>query len=131
MTKSELKQLIRETIEEIGKKSVSGKPRFSLKKSAYGSYMDMFIGKDRIATIQDNGSGNFEYQLANGGPMFQQYADSVKDVAQILHDRCQFIADHWKVPLPKGYKEEDEEYEEYEDYERDIGYDKRKPEEGS
>jgi hypothetical protein len=37
MTKSELKQLIRETIEEIRKKSVSEKPRFSLKKSAYGS----------------------------------------------------------------------------------------------
>jgi hypothetical protein len=128
MTKSELKQLIRETIEEIGKKSVSEKPRFSLKKSAYGSEMDMFIRKDRIATIQDNGSGNFEYQLANGGPMFKQDGDSVKDVAQILYDRCQFIANHWKVPLPLGYTEEGEEDE---NYERDMGYDGREPEEGS
>ena len=118
MTKSELKQLIRETIEEIGKKSVSKKPRFSLKKSAYGSDMDMFVGKDRIATIQDNGNGNFEYQLANGGPMFRQNGDSVEEVAEILHGRCQFInsspSDNWsgengswKVPLPKGYEEKD------------------------
>ena len=129
MTKNELKQLIRETIEEL---NTSNKPRLTLKKTPYGysGEMDVYVGKDIIATIRDEGSRQFEFTLAQGGPRYHLYGDSIKDVAQSLHDDSKFMNGKWMVQLPAGDKTgyEDEDYEEDE---RDIGYDKREPEEGS
>jgi hypothetical protein len=129
MTRKELKQLIRETIEEM---NTPAKPRLTLKRASSGdpNEMDVYVGKDLIATVRDDRSRQFEFTLAQGGPRYHLYGDSIKDVAKSLHDDAIFTNGKWMVPLAPGDKTgyEDEDYEE--DV-RDIGYDKREPEEGS
>lgn len=103
MTRKELKQLIREVIDENS--GIPKKTKLKITNSPYAGSAkarDLYIGSDKIATIEDTGN-QCEFTVYPSGRFFQ-LTGSLNDIAEYLWNEAVWMEDKkkWGISV-KGY----------------------------